>query len=89
MTNSHFVVSQRDSVWQFSFKGDMTGPFTSRDAAIAAAIAEAAAVGDDAVEVVVRDADMRTETVWRTGPLKLSDTEAERLAADIERESDA
>lgn len=89
MTNSHFVVSQRDSVWQFSFKGDMTGPFTSRDAAIAAAIAEAGAVGGDDIEVLVRDADLRTETVWRNSQLNLSDAEAERLAADIERESDA
>lgn len=67
MENSHFVVSQRDSAWQFSFKGDITGPFATRDAAIDAAIAAAEASDDPDVEVLVRAADMRTESVWRPG----------------------
>ena len=65
MQNSHFVVSQGDSAWQFSFKGDITAPFHTRDAAIKAAIAQAEASGDPHVEVVLQDADMRTERVWR------------------------
>ena len=65
MQNHHFVVSQRDSAWQFSFKGDITAPFTTRDAAVAAAIAAAEASGEADVEVIVRDADLKTESVWQ------------------------
>ena len=67
MSSNHFVVSQRDSVWQFSFRGDVTGPFTSKDDAINAAILAAGKVGNTDVEVVVHDADLLVETVWRTG----------------------
>jgi hypothetical protein len=67
MSSNHFVVSQRDSVWQFSFRGDVTGPFTSKDDAVNAAIVAAGEVGDAHVEVVVHDADLRVETVWKTG----------------------
>ena len=67
MTTNHFVVSQRDSVWQFSFRGDVTAPFTSKQGAIDAAIAEASKVGAEDVEVVVRDAHLLTETIWRAG----------------------
>lgn len=67
MINNHFVISQRDSVWQFSFRGDVTGPFTSKTAAIKAAIKAASQVADADVEVVVHDADVRAETVWRSG----------------------
>ncbi len=66
MSNNHFVVSQRESVWQFSFRGDVTAPFTSKDNAVNAAIAQAAKVEDDEVEVVVHDADLRAETIWRS-----------------------
>lgn len=67
MSTNHFVVSQRDSVWQFSHRGDVTGPFTTRDAAIEAAIAEATQTTGEDVEVLVRDANLRTETIWRAG----------------------
>jgi hypothetical protein len=67
MSSNHFVVSQRDSVWQFSFRGEVTGPFTSKTDAIQAAILAAGKVGDTHVEVVVHDADLRVETVWQTG----------------------
>ena len=67
MLNNHFVISQRESVWQFSFRGGVTGPFTSKANAIAAAIEAASKVDDGDVEVVVHDADMRAETVWRSG----------------------
>lgn len=87
MTINHFVVSERDSVWQFSFKGDVTAPFASRSAAIEAAIAEAGKVAD--AEVVLRDGDVHSETIWRTGQGDLSARECARLADDLERGRDA
>jgi hypothetical protein len=67
MINNHFVISQRDSVWQFSFRGDVTAPFTTKAEAIKAAIEAASKIDDADVEVVVHDADVRAETVWRSG----------------------
>ena len=67
MINNHFVISQRESVWQFSFQGDVTGPFTSKRTAIAAAIQAASKIDSADVEVVVHDADLRAETIWRSG----------------------
>ena len=89
MSTDHFVVSQRDSVWQFSFRGDVTAPFTSRSAAIEAAIAEAGKVEGAEVAVVLRDGDLRSETIWRSNQTDLTESEAEQLAADIERDRDA
>jgi len=89
MPTNHFVVSQRDSAWQFSFKGEVTAPFTTKDDAVTAAIAAAGASRDDNVEVVVHDADMRAETVWRSGQVALSDDESAALAAEVERSRDA
>lgn len=89
MPTHHFVVSQRDSAWQFSFKGEVTAPFSNKDDAIKAAIAAAAASRDADVEVIVHDADMRAETVWRSGQFALSDDESAALAADFDRSSDA
>jgi hypothetical protein len=70
MTNNHFVISQRDSVWQFSFRGDVTAPFTSKADAVKAAIEAASKISDAEVEVVVQDADVRAETVWRSDRYK-------------------
>lgn len=61
MASGHYVVSQLASIWQFSHLGQVTGPYSSRGAAISAAKANNQADG----EVIVRDADMRTHTVWR------------------------
>jgi hypothetical protein len=61
----HFVVSQKDTAWQFSFRGEVTGPFSDRNQAIESAIAEATATGLPDVEVVVQDPDTKTEVVWR------------------------
>ena len=72
MSSNHFVVSQRDSVWQFSFRGVVTGPFTSKSDAIQTAILAAGDIDDANVEVVVHDADLRVETVWRTGQASAS-----------------
>lgn len=65
MTTSHFIVSQRENAWQVSYKGDVTAPFTTREDAIDAAIEMAGTAEDKAAEVIVRDADLRSETVWR------------------------
>jgi hypothetical protein len=65
MSAHHFIVSQRESSWEFSHHGDVTGPFRSREHAIEEAIAAAAATGSTDVEVMVRDADHKTETVWK------------------------
>jgi len=65
MSSHHFVVAAQDRAWQFSFKGAITGPFSSRDEAVAAAIEQAGEETDPDVEVVVCDADLKTETVWR------------------------
>jgi hypothetical protein len=65
MTSSnHFVVSHRDTAWQFSFHGDVTAPFTSRQAAIEEAIKAARATGLKDIEVLVQSPDFTTETVW-------------------------
>jgi hypothetical protein len=70
MSSQHYLVAAQDRAWHFSFKGDLTGPYSSREEAVAAAIMEASKLDDHEVEVVVRDADLRTETVWRPGQTK-------------------
>jgi hypothetical protein len=65
MSERHFIVYQRDSSWQFSFRGSITAPFRTREAAIEAAIEEARQSGDAEVEVLVQDANMQTQSVWR------------------------
>jgi hypothetical protein len=65
MSSHHFVVAAQEHAWHFSYKGAMTGPFTSREAAVHAAIAQAIQQGEPDIEVLVRDADLKTETVWR------------------------
>ena len=68
MSHQHFLVAAQDRSWHYTYKGDMTGPYSSRDEAVAAAIAEAGTIDDGAITVVVQDADMRTETVWSANP---------------------
>jgi hypothetical protein len=89
MTTSHFIVSQRENAWQVSFKGDVTAPFGSRAAAIEAAIEMAGQVGGAETEVIVRDADLRSETVWRADGSGLSEEESASLAVEFERDHDA
>jgi hypothetical protein len=69
MSSSHYVVSERsESVWQFSHKGEIAGPYASREAAVEAAISEAKASLDADCEVLVRDASLKTVTVWQQRP---------------------
>lgn len=65
MSNHHFVVSQRDTSWQFSFRGEVTAPFSTRREAVEEAIREAKETGLNDIAVVVQDADLKTETVWQ------------------------
>ena len=89
MTTDYFVVSQKDSAWQFSFRGNITAPLTTKDEAIAAAIAAAGKVDGAEVAVLLRDGDLHTETIWRSGQVNLTDRESANLAADLERGTDA
>ena len=70
MINNHFVISHRDNVWQFSFRGNVTGPFNSKDQAVSAAIDAAGRIEDADVEVVIYDVAQKPETIWRTGQAK-------------------
>jgi hypothetical protein len=65
MVTSHFIVSQRDHVWLYSYRGDEAGPFKTKEEAVEAAIGEATQRGDPNSEVIVLDRDMQQETVWR------------------------
>ena len=67
MTERHFIVRYRDAAWHYAYRGNITGPFGSRDEAIEAAIKEACDTGEPEAEVIVQDPDMRQETVWRHG----------------------
>jgi hypothetical protein len=68
MSSSHYLVAAAAiSGWQFSHKGDITGPFESKEQAVEAAIAAAGEAEAPDVEVMVQDADMKLETVWRAG----------------------
>lgn len=69
MSERHYLVYLRDAAWQFSYRGSITAPFKSREEAIEAAIEEAQQSEDPDIEVLVQDADMRMETVWRPGKL--------------------
>jgi hypothetical protein len=66
MSSSHYLVAEAAIAgWQFSHKGDITGPFETREQAIKAAITAAGESANPDVEVLVQNADMKTETIWR------------------------
>jgi hypothetical protein len=68
MSTSHYLVARTALAgWQFSHKGDITAPFETKEKAIEAAISAAGESDDPDVEVMVQDADMKLETVWRAG----------------------
>ena len=73
MSSSHYLVAASAiSGWQFSHKGDITGPFESKEQAIKAAIIAAGESDDPEVEVLVQDADKKVETVWRPNQTRQS-----------------
>ncbi|RYE45690.1 MAG: DUF2188 domain-containing protein [Hyphomicrobiales bacterium] len=61
----HFIVNHRDDIWQYTFRGSIFAHFTSRQEAIDAAIEAARATNEPDVQVIVQDADMKQEMVWR------------------------
>lgn len=65
MIDRHLIVYRRDSAWQFTCRGTITGPFKTREEAVEAAIIEARALNDPDIEVIVQDSDLTQETVWR------------------------
>jgi hypothetical protein len=65
MSERHLIVTQRDSAWQYMYRGTITGPFKGRDDAIEEAIKEARKIDDPDLEVIVQDVDLNQETVWR------------------------
>ena len=67
MSERHLIVTQRDSAWQYMYRGTVTGPFKSREQAIEGAISEARGTKDTDIEVVVQDLDLNQVTVWRSG----------------------
>jgi hypothetical protein len=67
MTERHYIVSDRHSAWQYTYRGSITAPFNTREEAIKAAIDAAQESGDRDVEVIVQNTDMQVETVWRHG----------------------
>ena len=66
MDERHFIVTERDHVWLYSYRGDPAGPFKTRQEAIDAAIAEATQLDYHTAHVIVQDKDMQQETVWRS-----------------------
>ncbi|WEJ56978.1 DUF2188 domain-containing protein [Devosia sp. FJ2-5-3] len=65
MSQSHFIVYERDASWQFTHKGSITAPFDNRDEAIEAAIGAARDSGDPGAVVIVQDRDTDEKIVWR------------------------
>ncbi|HEV2513846.1 MAG TPA: hypothetical protein VGV07_01240 [Devosia sp.] len=61
----HFIVNHRDDIWQYTYRGSIFAHFKSRQEAIDAAIAAARATNEPYVQVLVQDADMKQEMVWR------------------------
>lgn len=65
MSQSHYIVYERDAAWQFTNKGSITAPFDARADAIAAAILAAQESGDPEAIVIVQDHDTDERIVWR------------------------
>ena len=70
MAAHHYIVARSDSYWKVSFHGTQQGPFTSKDEAIAVAVAEAqesCARGME-VEVLVQDIESNFHMAWKSTP---------------------
>ena len=64
---SHFVVSLQGHIWQVSHRGVVSGPFASKDEAVATATKEAQALSQrgDPSEVIVENEHREFESAWR------------------------
>ncbi len=66
MSECHYIVCLREGAWQHTTRGTTSAPFTSREAAIEAAIGEARASGNPDAEVIVQESETSAATVWRS-----------------------
>lgn len=65
-SGTHYIVSQDGHNWHVSFRGTVFGPFPTSQAAVETAIEDANARPDrEELEVLLRDTDARTVTVWK------------------------
>jgi hypothetical protein len=64
----HYVVSEDNGRWRISFHGDIQGPFSSKDKAVAAAIADArqCARSGTEIEVLVQDIESNFHSAWKS-----------------------
>lgn len=70
MSQDHYLVVFRDHHWDVTHKGDVQGPFRSREDALKAAIAGAAEDGRNGISAEVRvqeDQDREFRTAWKYG----------------------
>ncbi|KKB76918.1 hypothetical protein VW35_16150 [Devosia soli] len=67
MSQSHFIVCQRNDAWQHTNRGSVSAPFKTREEAVQSAIEDARNSGDADAEVIVQEPDTQTHTVWRSG----------------------
>jgi len=69
VTTHHFIVARADSSWKVSFHGTDQGPYMTKDAAIAAAVAAAQAKCAEGIlsEVLVQDIESNFHTAWTSG----------------------
>lgn len=65
MSESHFVVYQRDASLPFTHKSSMTAPFTTLGETVAASIAAAGDSGVPYAVVIVEAPGLPEPTVWR------------------------
>jgi hypothetical protein len=64
----HYVVSEDNGRWRISFHGDIQGPFSTKDKAVEAAIADArqcARTGTE-IEVLVQDIESNFHSAWKS-----------------------
>jgi len=68
MQPHHYVVSEDNGRWRISFHGDIQGPFSTKDKAVKAAIADArqcARQGTE-IEVLVQDLESNFHSAWKS-----------------------
>jgi len=70
MTMDHYLVVHQESQWTISFHGTEQGPFSTKEEAVAAAIAGAQKATQDGmeVEVLVQDVESNFHRAWPEVP---------------------
>lgn len=69
MDTQHYIVARAGSRWSVSFHGTQEGPFSTKEAALDAAIAAATLASKDGrqVAVLVQDIESNFHTAWTSG----------------------